>query len=239
MTEPPPEPHAAESDQFTWLTPAAQPPIGSAEAGGGLPAVPESVPYEVQAYPMPAYNETYPTQTYGRMLPAEVYPPQPAEDAPWPLITGEPPKPRRRPSLVLGLVIALVLVIAGGATAAFVLIGPASSRGSASPQQAVDGFLDGIYAKHSAKDAGRFVCERARNDQELDQIVFGVKTFEQEFLSARTTWSYPEIRPAARQATASVTLTMTTANEQVAEKQITLLLVDDRGWWVCDVQTPE
>src|SRR5262245_37771616 len=179
MTEPPTDPAAAEADPFHWLEPSPRPAIGSAPVTGGAVAVPESVPYDVQAYPMPTQAQNYELQTYGRDHPAEVYPPQPSADSPWPLIRGEPPVPQpRRPSLVLGLIIAVVVVLAGGATAAFVLIGPTSSRGSASPGDAVDGFLDGIYAKHSSKDAARFVCERARNDQELDQIVFGVKTFE-------------------------------------------------------------
>ena len=245
MTQPPDDSAASGSDQpFTWLQPAAPaiestaigPAVGSASATGSAVALPESVPYDVQAYPMPAYGQTYPTQTYGRSYPVEVYPPQPADDTPWPLISGEPPRRRRRPPLILGLIIALVLVLAGGATAAFVLIGPSSSRGSASPGEAVEGFLDAIYGKHSARDAARFVCERARNDAELDQIVFGVKTFEQEFTSPRTTWVYSAIQPNGRQATATVTLTMSTANEQVSERRLTLLLVDDRGWWVCDVQ---
>ena len=242
MTEPPAEPTAQPgSDHFAWLDPALpaidQSGVGSAAVTSSAVAVPESVPYEVQAYPMPAYNQTYPTQTYGRTYPVEVYPPQPADDAHWPLVSGEPPKLRRRPSLLLGLIIALVVVLAGGATAAFLLVGPASSRGSATPANAVEGFLDAIYGKHSAKDAARFVCARARNDAELDQIVFGVKTLEHEFTAPQTTWVYPEIHPTGQQATANVTLTMRTANEQVAEKQLTLLLVDDRGWWVCDVQT--
>jgi hypothetical protein len=233
MSEPPVDPTAAQADSFHWLEPSHKPEAGSPSPGGGAVAV----PYDVQAYPLPSRNPTYPIQVYGRDHPAEVYPPQPSDDSPWPLIRGEPPVlRRRRPWLVIGSIIALIVVLAGGATAAFVLIGPASSRGSGTPAEAVDGFLDGIYAKHSAKDAGRFVCERARNDQELDQIVFGVKTFEQEYTSARTTWSYPDIRPAGGQAEARVTLRMTTANEQVATKEITLLLVDDRGWWVCDVQ---
>ena len=44
------------------------------------------------------------------------------------------------------------------------------------------------------------------------------------------------IRPSGRQASAEVTLTMTTLNEQVSSRAVTLLLVEDRGWWVCDVR---
>ncbi len=246
MPEPSDESAAPGSDQpFAWLgsaeptfnATASAPAVGAAAVPGSAVALPESVPYEVQAYPMPTYIQTYPTQTYGRSYPVEVYPAQPADDTHWPLVSGEPPRRRRRPPLILGLIIALVVVLAGGATAAFVLIGPSSSRGSATPEEAVEGFLDAIYGRHSAKDAARFVCERSRNDAELDQIVFGVKTFEQEFTSPRTSWAYPSIQPTGRQATATVTLRMSTADEQVSERRITLLLVDDRGWWVCDVQT--
>jgi hypothetical protein len=241
MTEPPTETDPASDRPFTWLEPAhpesdaeTAAAVGSAAVPGSAVAIPESVPYQVQAYPVP--TRTYPTQAYGRSLPAEVYPPQPAEDAPWPVVTGEPPRIRRRRSVGLILIIALVVLLAGGATAAFVLIGPASSRGSATPAAAVEGFLDGIYEKHSAKEAGRYVCTRARNDAELDQIVFNVKTFKQEFTSPRTAWTYPNIQPNGRQAAATVTLTMSTANEQVSQHRFELLLVDDRGWWVCDVR---
>jgi hypothetical protein len=82
------------------------------------------------------------------------------------------------------------------------------------------------------------VCERARDDTDLEQIVFRVKQSEEAYTAARTTWTYPPIRPVGQQATAEVTLTMTTLNEQVASQTITLLLVDDRGWWVCDIRTP-
>jgi hypothetical protein len=182
-------------------------------------------------------HEAPPATPYGPLGTAEVYPPQPDADAPWPLVSGQPPRPRPRLGLVLiGLLIALVV---GGLTAAFVLIGPVGDRGSGTPAQAVDGFLDGIYGTHSAKQAARFVCERARDDAALEQIVFQVRQLEDSYSSARTSWSYPPIEESGRQASAQVTLTMITANEQMATRTVTLLLVDDRGWWVCDVTPVE
>jgi hypothetical protein len=172
---------------------------------------------------------------YGRAEPTDAYPDQPAADAPWPLVAGKPPRQRRR---MLGIVLAafVVLLLGGGLVGAWLFIGP-GVRGTATPEAAVHGFLAGIYEAHDARAAARHVCERARDDDELDQIVFQVKQHEQAYTAARTTWSFPPIHPNGRQATAEVTLTMTTANEQVSSREITLLLVNDRGWWVCDVRT--
>jgi hypothetical protein len=217
--------------------PAAEPwsPASELERRGAVEA--RAVPYEVQAYPMPTYpTDVYPASSYsGRGYPNQLYPPQPPEDAQWPLVAGEPPPTRRRPLLVVGLVLALVIVIGGFGAAAYVLV-DGRDAGSAAPADAVEGFLDAVFTKHSGKDAAAYVCPRARSEAELDQVVFGVKTFEKDYPSPRTSWAYPQIRPDGATASAVVRLTLTTANEQVAEKQITLLLVDDKGWWVCDVQ---
>jgi hypothetical protein len=219
--------------------PAAQPwsPSGDLERRPAVPARP--IPYEVQAYPMPSYpTDVYPASSYsGRGYPNQLYPAQPPPDAPWPLVAGQPPPPtRRRPLLMVGLVLALAVVLAGGGGLTYLLVNERNA-GSPAPADAVEGFLDAVYTKHSGKDAATFVCPRARDESELDQVVFGVKTFEKDYPSPRTSWTYPGIRPTGQQATAIVTLTLTTANEQVSEKSVTLLLVDDHGWWVCDVQT--
>lgn len=239
-------------------------PVAPIEHSGqqSWPTVPpHSIPYEVQAYPMPSQPpRSYPAQSYpaqvfpaqvfpAHVLPAQVhptrafpdvYPPQPTDDMPWPLVAGEPPvPPRRRVALAVGIALAVLVLLGGAGTAAYFLVGPAKARGAAQPSAAVEGFLGAVYTTHSAKDAAAFVCPRARNNAELDQIVFTVKTFEKDYASPRTTWTYPQIQPVGRQASAAVTLTLTTAHEQVSQKTITLLLVNERGWWVCDVdETP-
>jgi hypothetical protein len=183
--------------------------------------------------PMPI---EYPGRTYGRPD-KDAYPQQPHPDAVWPLVSGKPPRPRRR-RLGIVLVVILLAIFAGGIATTVVLLGPSGSRGTATPEQAVDGFLTAIYGTHDARAAARHVCPRARDDAELEQIVFRVKQSDEAYTAARTTWSYPAIQPSGQQATADVTLTMTTLNEQVSSRTITLLLVDDRGWWVCDVRAP-
>jgi hypothetical protein len=123
------------------------------------------------------------------------------------------------------------------AVVAYLLAGSLTGRGADSPEEAVDGFLSAIYEARDPRAAGAFVCDSARDDDTLDQIVFQVAQHEQAYTGARTTWSYPPIRTEGRRGAADVTLTMTTANEQVATRLVTLILVDAGGWWVCDVRT--
>jgi len=218
----PPEPDY--SDPLHGLTDLPRRPVvASAPVEGGHAIPDEPVPFR-----------DYPGRTYGR-APQDAYPEQPPADAPWPAVAGKPPRPRRR---VLGIVLVagLLLIFGGGIAAVVALVGPAGARGTSTPEQAVEGFLTGVYVTHDAAAAGRNVCARARDDDELEQIVFQVRQNEEAYTAARTTWSYPPIRPSGRQATADVTLTMTTLNEQVSSRLVTLLLVDDRGWWVCDVR---
>jgi hypothetical protein len=199
-----------------------RPVVASAPVSGGLTVPDGPVPFR-----------DYPGRTYGRS-PQDAYPEQPAADAPWPAVAGAPPRPRRR---VLGIaLVAGALVIFGGIAAIIALVGPGGPRGTATPDQAVEGFLTAIYVSHDASAAGRHVCARARDNAELEQIVFQVRQNEQTYTAAQTSWTYPPIRPSGRQASAEVTLTMTTLNEQVSSRAVTLLLVEDRGWWVCDVR---
>jgi hypothetical protein len=147
---------------------------------------------------------------------------------------GSPPRRRRRPGFAL--IAMLVALVGVGVVTTSVVAGLPSSSGANTPEQAVDGFLAAIYDNHDPRAAGRYVCERARDDAELDRIVLRVSQQAEDYPGARTTWAYPPIRREGRTAAAEVTLTMTTANEQVASRELTFLLVDDGGWWVCDVR---
>jgi hypothetical protein len=129
-----------------------------------------------------------------------------------------------------------VALLGAVVVATYLLAGSLGGRGSDTPEQAVDGFLAAIYDARDPQAAGTFVCDSARDAAELDQIVFQVSQNEETYTGARTTWSYPPISADGGRAAADVTLTMTTANEQVASRLVTLILVDDGGWWVCDTR---
>lgn len=174
-------------------------------------------------------------RTYGRGVHADTYPQRRAGEL-VPVPGREPPRPhrRRRGFTVIGVAVALLGVVV---VAAYLLAGSLGGRGADTPEQAVDGFLSAIYETRDPHAAGTFVCDSARDEATLEQIVFQVTQHEQAYTGARTTWSYPPIRTEGRRGAADVTLTMTTANEQVASRLVTLVLVDAGGWWVCDVRT--
>ena len=171
---------------------------------------------------------------YGRGVNTDEYPPRRRRDDT--VVVGEPPRPPRR-GRDFRLIAVVVAVLAAVVVATYLIADPLGGRGADTPEQAVDGFLSGIYEARDPQAAGSFVCDSARDEAELDQIVFQVTQYEEAYTGARTTWSYPPIKVDGRGAAATVTLTMTTANEQVATRDVTLVLVEDGGWWVCDVRT--
>ncbi|MBX6752337.1 MAG: hypothetical protein IRY85_22195, partial [Micromonosporaceae bacterium] len=134
------------------------------------------------------------------------------------------------------LIAVLVALVGVGVVTTSVVAGLPSTSGANSPEQAVEGFLAAIYGTHDPRAAGRYVCERARDDEELDRLVLRVSQQAEEYPGSETTWAYPPIQREGRTAAAEVTLTMTTPNEQVASRVVTFLLVDDGGWWICDVR---
>lgn len=146
-----------------------------------------------------------------------------------------PHRPRVGPlaGLVLGL---LVLLCLAGGTGAYLLVQHAQPVGSAQPQGAVNGFLAAVFTDHDADKAGEFVCSRARDPSQLQRLVDKVNEVEAGYRSPHTTWQIGPVRTGDHEATAPVRLTLTSADDQVAEHEITLRLVDQRGWWVCDVE---
>jgi hypothetical protein len=168
--------------------------------------------------------------------------PDPAAAAPasaYPFAYPPPAPPRKRRSgLIIGVVLAAVFTLcAGGGVAAFLLVQNAQPRGAAAPHEAIEGFLTAVFADFSAAAAAAHVCPAVRDESELNKLVTQVRSFAERFAEPRTTWEYPPVQASGGQAEATVTLTLRTDFEQVATKQIRLLLVDDRGWWVCDAES--
>jgi hypothetical protein len=150
--------------------------------------------------------------------------------------TAAPPR-RPRVGLLAGLLLGLLIVVClAGGTGAYLLVQHAQPVGSTQPQAAVDGFLGAVFTDHDPDKAGEFVCARARDPQELQRLVDKVNEVEAQYRSPRTTWQIGPVRTGDHEAAATVRLTLTTGDDQVAEHEITLLLVDQRGWWVCDVE---
>lgn len=147
---------------------------------------------------------------------------------------------RRRTGIVLSTALAVaVLLCGGGGVTAYFLVQNAQPPGAATPTAAADGFLTAVFADHDAEKVAGFVCAEARDTEEIQQLIDQVTAFESQYRRPRTTWLTPEITTPDSQhdtAIADVTLTLTTADQQISQRAIVLTLVDQRGWWVCDVQ---
>jgi hypothetical protein len=195
----------------------------------------ENLPWSGGAAPSPAVPFPAP-QPPVTQSPAAHAPAAQAPTTQAPVTQGSATQPRRRRRPGFALIAVLVALVGVGVVTTSMVAGLPNWSGANSPEQAVDGFLAAVYDTHDPHEAGRFVCERARDDQELDRLVQRVSQQAEEYPGSRTTWAYPPIQREGRTAAAEVTLTLTTANEQVATQAVTLLLVDDGGWWVCDVR---
>jgi hypothetical protein len=150
-----------------------------------------------------------------------------------------PPAPRRVGSAALAAVVftAMLVLCLGGGAISFLVVQSLEPRGAATPESALEGFLRSVFIDRDAGRAADFVCAENRDDEELARLVFEVRAFTSRYASANPRWSYPGVRrDGRRDASADVTLTLSTADQPVSEKQVRLLLVDHNGWWVCEVE---
>ena len=153
--------------------------------------------------------------------------------------TEPEPTTGSRVGLLATLALAAVLLLcAGGGVGAYLLVMNDQPQGSATPKAAVDGFLRAVFTEHDVNSAASFVCARARDERDLTKLIDTVLEQERKYPSPRTTWQTDPVQTDDHRATAKVTLTLATGDERVAERDITMLLVDQRGWWVCDVTAP-
>lgn len=147
--------------------------------------------------------------------------------------------PRRKGAGLAALALFACLVAClGGGLGAYLLVERLQPRGSANPAQAIDGFLTAVFDEKDPGVAARFVCPDSRDERQLATLVYEIATFEARYDSSPTSWTYPtvEVATSRRSATATIELTLTQGRNELAQKRIRLILVDDHGWWVCDVE---
>ncbi|MFJ6950279.1 Rv0361 family membrane protein [Micromonospora aurantiaca (nom. illeg.)] len=155
--------------------------------------------------------------------------------------SGTPPypQPRKRPAvLIVSLVLAAaVLLCGGGGTAAFLALRDSEDgQGAKEPQVAVDGFLKAVYQERDADKAATFVCSAARDDEKIATKVAEVQKYVAQYQNPRFRWPTPTVdNQTGNRATVSARVTMTTADEKVAEQALRFTVVRKTGWWVCEV----
>lgn len=216
-----------------------QPPIGGAAAPGG----PSSEQSPVGATPSPG---AFPPPALGGFPPpAPGYPPAsgafppPASGYPPYQEPPAPPAPKKRRGLLIASIVLTVAVLlcGGGGTAAFLTLRNAEEgQGAKEPAVAVDGFLTAVYKDRDVRKAATFVCSAARDDKKITAKVAEVKKYATQYQNPRFRWSSPKVdNRTGDRATVTTRLTMTTADEKVADQDLRFTVVQKKGWWVCEV----
>lgn len=207
----PPQP---EAPQQTWAPPGWPAPGTVPMSAPPLSAPPLSAP-PYSAPPMSA-PPGYPYPAFGPPL----------------------PPPRRRRGLWITLIIVAVLLVlgGGGGTAAYLLTRNPDGKGQATPQDAVDKFLQAVYVDQSPTKAAPFVCKAARDAQKLTAKVDEIKHQGQQYDNPKYAWVFVNTdHPTTSQAVVSTKITLTTDDVQSATETLKVTTIRSDGWFVCDI----
>ncbi|GIF77121.1 hypothetical protein Asi02nite_66390 [Asanoa siamensis] len=159
-----------------------------------------------------------------------------APDVP-PTAYPPPPKPRRRGLLITAIALAALLLCGGGGVTAFLVLRDGETgEGAAEPVAAVESFLDAVYVDQNAAAAAALVCSDARDQRVLQDKIEEVQRYARTYPSPRYRWDPPKVEQQdATRAVVSTRLTVLTADDRSAAQQLRFTLVQQTGWWVCDV----
>ncbi|WP_341717987.1 hypothetical protein QQG74_30015 [Micromonospora sp. FIMYZ51] len=145
---------------------------------------------------------------------------------------------RRRGPLTASLALAVVLLLcAGGGVAAFLTLRNAESgEGAADPSVAVDNFLTAVYQERDVAKAARMVCSAARDQAQIRTKVTEIETYVSTHQNPRFRWDTPTVdNETGDRATVTTTVTVTTADEKIADQNLRFTVIRRSGWWVCEV----
>ncbi|MEU4566321.1 hypothetical protein [Micromonospora sp. NPDC023956] len=195
----------------------------------------------------------YPAQGEGGYPPGNAYPPgtayppgnayQPGNAYPpggaFPPGYPPPAAPRKKRGLLIASIIVVValLLCAGGGTAAFFLLrGADSGEGADEPTTAVKNFLTAVYQDRNAGRATELVCSSARDREKIAAKVAEVEKYVAEHDTPRFRWTDPKVDERTEErATVTTTVTVTTADEKITNQELRFTVVQETGWWVCEV----
>ncbi|MGW3792998.1 Rv0361 family membrane protein [Micromonospora arida] len=150
--------------------------------------------------------------------------------------TAEPKKKRGLLIAAIALVVIMVLCVGGGVVAFLTLRDAETGEGAKEPAVAVDEFLTAVYKDRDATKAAGRVCAASRDDDKIAAKVAEVEKYASTYQNPRFRWTTPKVdNQTGERATVSTRLTMTTADEKVADQELRFTVVQKTGWWVCEV----
>ncbi len=203
---------------------------------------------QVPGPPYPPSEPTQPQQPY--QVPVQPFPSYPTSAVPFPASAPPgpygyfppppPPSPpsKRRGVLIASLAVAILLLLCGsGGAAAWLLThnGP-GGKGQASAVEAVQGFLTAVYQDLDPTKAATYVCSAARDKKKLTNKINQIKLQNAGYDTPKYDWDTPTTEETkSDEAILSTTITLTTADEQVATQKLRFVATKNNGWWVCEV----
>ncbi|ROO62854.1 hypothetical protein EDC02_4850 [Micromonospora sp. Llam0] len=207
-----------------WQRPTAAPfapppdrsPYAPPPAGAPFAAAPGGPPYPPPGQPVP---------------PGSPVPPAPGSPA-------APAAGRRRGLLITSVVLGVVLLLCGGGgIAAFLVINNLETGGGAAePVAAVDEFLHAVYTDRDVTAAADLVCREARDESALIEKVEEIEGYSSTYRNPQFEWNVPTVdEQDEERAVVSVTVRMVTEDERSAKQDLSFVVVQKSGWFVCDV----
>jgi hypothetical protein len=149
----------------------------------------------------------------------------------------QPPPKKSRGLMITLVVLGLVVVLlGGGGTAAYFVLRDSGGPGKASPADAVNDFLTAVYKNKDVDAAEKAVCSSARDKNALLKRIDDIKKYESNLKDPTYTWTTPTVEKQEKNsATVNASVKVTTSDDKVAESKLKFLAVNDKGWFVCEI----
>ncbi|MEU5946507.1 hypothetical protein ABZ793_13220 [Micromonospora sp. NPDC047465] len=210
-------------------SPAGQPDVPAAP-GAAVPPAPAAAP-DPSIPPPPAGYPPY-------QPPAPAAAPDPSIPAGYPPYQPPAAPKKKRGVLIAAIALAVILLLcAGGGVVTFLTLrNVESGEGAKEPAVAVDQFLTAVYKDRDAGRAAALVCSSSRDEKKIAAKVAEVEKYVAAHQNPRFRWSSPKVDDrTGDRATVTTKVTMTTADEKVADQDLRFTVVKKTGWWVCEV----
>ncbi|WP_413775658.1 hypothetical protein [Micromonospora sp. RTGN7] len=213
-----------------------QPPVGGSTQPAPFGGPAQAAPFGGPAQPPPfgSTAQAAPFGASGSPMSGAVAPPAPGYP-PYP--TPAAPK-KKRGLLIASIVVVLALLLCGGGGAAafFTLRNVESGEGAKEPAEAVDRFLTAVYRERDAKKANSYVCAASQDDKKIAAKVAEVRQYAEQHKNPQFSWPTPKVdEQTGERATVTTKVTMTTADEKVADQDLRFTVVQKTGWRVCEI----
>jgi hypothetical protein len=155
----------------------------------------------------------------------------------WPANVAPAAPKRNRGGLIAALVLVGVLVLCSGVAGTAIYVSTRQfGTGASSPDEAVTGYLTGVYLHQETSEAERYLCQQADPTTVVERKIKDARTVTDRF-NASYSWTVLVVsNQTATEAIVSTDLSAVSGNYHTIAS-LTIRTINSDGWWVCDVKT--